>query len=107
MKGSQLIVHATDQSGRLDQDVVVEWLLDEVDIAGIRGAKIDEVGHDSGAGGNYRAPRFRDAADRPVTITLVADDQKVDALLASLTRAEVQLFYTRCPVEFGVLGGAR
>ncbi|MDN7445173.1 hypothetical protein QZM64_39070, partial [Burkholderia cepacia] len=36
--------------------------------------------------------------------TVAAEDDKIDALLGSLRKSGVRLFYTRCPVEYGVLG---
>jgi PII-like signaling protein len=104
MKGSQLTVYAASQSHRRNHQTVVEWILDETTKAGIQGATVTEVTEGFGAQGKYHAARFFELADQPVAVAVAAGDDRIDALLDSLRRGGVRLFYTRHPIEFDVIG---
>lgn len=104
MKGGQLTLYAANQSHRIRHMTVVEWLLDEARKAGIVGAMVVEAAEGVDAKGKYHAARFFELEDQPVAVTLVADDAKIDALLAQLRGAGIRLFYTRAPIEYDTLG---
>jgi PII-like signaling protein len=104
MKGSQLTVFAANQSHRKSHMTVVEWILDLTRKAGIEGATVIEVSECIDVHGKYHAARFFELVDQPVVVTVAAEDGRVDALLDSLRHGGIQLFYTRCPVEYEVLG---
>jgi PII-like signaling protein len=104
MKGSQLTVFADNQSHRKARMTLVEWILTQVTKAGIEGATVIEVSESIDVHGKYHAERFFELVDQPVVVTVAADDARIDALLDDLRRGGVRLFYTRCPVEYEVLG---
>jgi PII-like signaling protein len=104
MKGSQLTVYAANQSHRKDHMTVVGWLLEQARGAGIEGATVIEVAEGIGNHGRYHAARFFELVDQPVVVTVIAEDNRIDALLDSLRNAGLRLFYTRCPIEYEVLG---
>ena len=104
MKGSQLTLYAANQSHRVKRMTVVEWLLDEAKQAGIVGATVIEITEGVDANGKYHAARFFELADQLVAVTLMADDARLDALLARLRDGGVRLFYTRAPIEYDMLG---
>lgn len=104
MKGSQLTLYAANQSHRVKHMTVVEWLLDEAKQTGIVGATVVEVAEGVDAKGKYHAARFFELADQPVAVTLIAGDEKIDAMLARLQDSGIRLFYTRAPIEFDTLG---
>jgi len=104
MQGSQLTLFADNQSHRGHHKTVVEWILDETKRAGIQGATVIEVSERIDAHGKYHAARFFELVDQPVVVTVAAVDARIDALLATLRQGGVRLFYTRCPVEYEVLG---
>jgi PII-like signaling protein len=104
MKGSQLTVFAGNQSHRKNHMTVVDWILSEAKNAGVHGATVIEATEAIDARGKYHAARFFELVDHPVAITVVADDAHVDALLDSLKRGGIPLFYARCPIEYEVLG---
>ncbi|POR51501.1 uncharacterized protein DUF190 [Paraburkholderia eburnea] len=104
MKGSQLTLYAANQSHRIKHMTVVEWLLDEAKQAGIVGATVVEISEGVDAKGKYHAARFFEIVDQPVAVTLIADDAKIDVLLANLREGGMRLFYTRAPIEYGALG---
>lgn len=104
MKGSQLTLFAANQSHRKSRMTVVGWILDEAKKAGIEGATVIEVSECIDAHGRYHAARFFELVDQPVVVTVAAEDARIDTLLDSVRQGGVQLFYTRCPVEYEVLG---
>jgi PII-like signaling protein len=104
MKGSHLTVFAANQSRRKNHMPVADWIVDEVKKAGILGVTVIEAAEAIDARGKYHAARFFELIDQPVAVTVAADDAHIDALLESLKRGGVPLFYTRCPVEYEMLG---
>jgi PII-like signaling protein len=104
MKGSQLTVYVANQSHRIHHMTVVEWILDEAKQAGVQGATVIDATEGIGAHGRYHAARFFELADQPVAVTVVADDSRADVLLDRLRHGGVPLFYTRCPIEYELLG---
>lgn len=104
MKGSQLTVFAANQSHRKSRMTVVDWILEMTRTAGIEGATVIEVSESIDARGKYHAARFFELVDEPVVVTVAAEDACIDALLDTLRHGGVQLFYTRCPIEYEVLG---
>lgn len=104
MKGSQLTLYAANQSHRKAHKTIVDWVLGEVSKVGIHGATVTEVSEGIDSHGRYHAARFFELADQPVAVMVAAPDAQVDQLLENLRAGDVHLFYTRCPVEFEVLG---
>lgn len=104
MKGSQLTVYAANQSHRVRHMSLVDWILDEVKRAGIRGATVTDVAEGVDAKGRYHAARFFELADQPVAVTVIAGDAEIDALLAVMRESGMRLFYTRAPIEYDTLG---
>lgn len=103
MKGSQLTVYA-NQSHRVEHVSVVDWLLHLIEKCDIHGATVIEVSEGIDAHGKLHAARFFELADQPVAVTVASSDTHIDDLLAHLKAANVRLFYTRLPVEYGELG---
>jgi PII-like signaling protein len=104
VKGSQLTVFADNPSHRKAHKTVVEWLLDQATLAGIGGATVIEVSESIDVQGKYHAARFFELVDQPVVVMVVSDESRIDTLLGQLRRGGVRLFYTRCPVEYDLLG---
>ncbi|CAB3764837.1 DUF190 domain-containing protein [Paraburkholderia humisilvae] len=104
MKGSQLTVYADSRSVRTNRMTIVQWVLDEITKAGIHGATVIEASESIDRHGRYHAGRFFELVDQPVAVTVAADATRIDTLLERLRQGDVTLFYTRCPVEFALLG---
>jgi PII-like signaling protein len=104
MKGSQLTVFADNQSRRKGHMTVARWILDQTTRAGIIGATVIDVSESVDVRGKYHAAGFFELIDQPVVVTVASDDGRIDALLDRLREGGVRLFYTRCPVEYEVLG---
>ena len=106
MQGSQLTVFAATTGRRKHHQTTVGWILDEARQAGIQGATVFEVSECVDLHGKYHAARFVELAEQPVAITLAGESVRVDALLERLRQGDVPLFYTRCAVDYEVLGSA-
>jgi PII-like signaling protein len=104
MKGSQLTVYADSRCVRTNHMSIVQWVLDETAKAGILGATVIEASESIDRHGKYHAARFFELVDQPVAITVAADETRIDLLLERLRQCDATLFYTRCPVEFALLG---
>ena len=104
MQGSQLTVFAATTGPRKHHQTTVGWILDQARQAGIHGATVVEVSECVDVHGKYHAARFVELADQPVAITLAGESERVDALLDRLRQGSVPLFYTRCAVDYEVLG---
>jgi PII-like signaling protein len=104
MKGSQLTVYAATQGHRMHHLTVVDWILEETRKIGIVGATVVEVTESIDMLGKYHAARFFELADQPLAVTIVAEDTRIEALLANLRQGRANLFYTRASTEYELLG---
>ncbi|MBV6303480.1 DUF190 domain-containing protein [Candidimonas humi] len=84
-----------------------QWLLDLAQSMQIRGATM--IAAQEGLGSKHRvhSARFFELADQPIEITMVVSESECEAILQAL-QAEpgLRLFYSKVPVQFGVIGEA-
>jgi PII-like signaling protein len=103
MNGFQLTFY-TERNQRHGARTVCEWLLHEVRELGIRGATViggsEGIGH---AGAHHAAHALR-LDDQPVQIVLAVTEDEARRLIEIVEAERVHLFYTRAPIEFGMLG---
>jgi PII-like signaling protein len=103
MNGFQLTFY-TGRNRRHGSRTICEWLLHEVRELGIRGATVigasEGVGH---AGARHAAHMLR-LDDQPVQIILAVTEDEAQRLLDIVRAERVHVFYTRAPIEFGLLG---
>lgn len=83
---------------------LAQWLLDEAKKLGIRGATLDGALQGLGHDGTVHAINMFDFSDQPVQVTMVLTIDEVERLFSHLDHAQVQVFYTKIPAEFGTLG---
>ncbi|MDN0083877.1 DUF190 domain-containing protein [Crenobacter sp. SG2305] len=82
-----------------------EWLLEEAKRLGIPGGSAFRALAGYGRHGVLHEARFIELqGDLPVKLEFVVSDAQADALLASLAREQLALFYVRFTVEAGVSG---
>lgn len=103
-KGCQLTFY-TEQNRRHGRQPVVEWLLSVARHAGIHGATVVAAAEGVGHAGERHAARFFELADQPLQVIFALTDEEAETLLAAVRQGGVPVFYTRCPIEFGMLGG--
>ena len=99
-QGSQITIFAS-RDARKGQQQVTDWILETVSAIGIHGATAVECSEGIDSHGRMHAAYFLE--DEPVSVTVVASDEKIDSLLAELSGGGLRLFYTRIHLEFGYL----
>lgn len=103
MKGYQLTFY-TEQSRRHEHQPVVDWLMARAKQMGVQGATVIAAAEGIGHAGAHHAARFFELADQPMQVIFAVTETESELLLDAVRRANVHVFYTRCPIEFGVLG---
>jgi uncharacterized protein len=93
------------QQDRMHQGVpLAQWLFDQASQLGLEGvtlnAGIAGMGHD----GRRHAINLFDLSDQPVQVSMVLDSLEVERLFADIGKEDLRVFYTKAPVEFGVIG---
>jgi len=105
MNGYQ-VTFFTQQDRRNHGMPLADWLLKAAKGLGIAGgtviAAVEGLGHDK----RLHSAHFFELADQPVEITFALSEAEVSALFELLSRENIRLFYTKMPVEFGVVGTA-
>ncbi|WP_259461258.1 DUF190 domain-containing protein [Paraburkholderia fungorum] len=103
MKGYQLTFY-TEQNKHHRHQTVVECLLSIAKRAGIHGATVVAAAEGIGHAGARHAARFFELADQPQQVIFAVTEGEAEALLEAVRESNVPVFYTRCPIEFGLLG---
>lgn len=85
---------------------LADWLLKTAKDLGIAGGTVlaasEGLGHDR----RLHSAHFFELADQPVEITFVLSEAEVETLFGLLAQENIRLFYTKMPVEYGVVGTA-
>ncbi|CAH2801770.1 MAG: FIG00453397: hypothetical protein [uncultured Caballeronia sp.] len=102
MNGYQLTFY-TEQNRKCGHLTFCEWLLQEVRKRGIRGAMVTSAAEGIGHAGAHHAAHILKLADQLGQVILVVTEHKADELEA-VRATNVHVFYTRVPIEFGLLG---
>jgi PII-like signaling protein len=106
MKGTllRLYVHENRKHRHV---LLYEWLLEQAKKTGIHGGSAFRAIAGFGRHGVLHEEHFFElAGDLTVEIDFAVTDSEADALLALIRREGVSLFYTRIPIEFGVVDGS-
>lgn len=104
MKGTHLRFY-TYENRHIHGELVYEWLLEHAKRMGIQGGSAFRAIAGFGRHGNLHEQHFFElAGDVPILIEFVVDDAACEQLLASLAQEQLQLFYSRAPVEYGEIG---
>jgi PII-like signaling protein len=105
MNGFQ-VTFFTQQDRRNHGQPLADWLLKAALGLGIHGGTVlaasEGLGHDL----HLHSAHFFELADQPQQITFALSQDQVDRLFALLSQENIRLFYTKQPVEYGVVGAA-
>ncbi|WP_321924584.1 DUF190 domain-containing protein [Paraburkholderia guartelaensis] len=104
MNGYQLTFY-TEHNRRHDHRTVCEWLLHEANRLGIHGVSVINCAEGTGHAGAHHGAHLLNLADQPVQIILAVTEDEAQRMLEAVEAEHVHVFYTRTPIEFGVLGG--
>ena len=103
MQGYQVNFY-TLQNRKHQEQSVSEWLVDKAQMIGIRGATVIHGDEGFGSDGRLHATRFFEQAEQPIIVIMVVTATEADAILNLVKEAGLKMFYTKIPVEFGVMG---
>jgi uncharacterized protein len=103
MNGYQLTFF-TQQDRKHHSNSLAHWLLEEARKIGIIGATMiagaEGFGHDR----KIRSSHFFELPDQPLEVTMAVSSKDADRLFALLREEEVNIFYVKAPIEFGMTG---
>ena len=103
MNGYQLTFY-TEHNRRHGHRTICEWLLHEAKHLGIHGATVINCAEGTGHAGAHHAAHVLKLADQPVQIILACTEDEAQRMLDTVEAERVHVFYTRSPIEFGLLG---
>lgn len=103
MQGYQLTFF-TQQDRKHEREPLAEWLLLTARRMGIQGATIISGSEGFGHHGRIHSAHFFELADQPQEIVMAVTEEEVAQLFDRLQQEGVHIFYTKTPIEFGVIG---
>ena len=103
MQGFQLTFF-TQQDVRHGSMPLGEWLVKEADKLGIAGATLIAASEGFGHTHRLHAARFIELADQPIEVTMAITEDDANRLLQRLREENINVFYIKSPVEFGMTG---
>ena len=103
MNGYQLTFY-TEQNRHHGHHSVTEWLLHEAKQLGIHGATVINCAEGTGHAGAHHAAHMLNLGDQPVQVILAVTEDEADRMLDAIKAEHVHVFFTRSPIEFGLLG---
>lgn len=104
MNGYQLTFY-TEQNRHHKHDTITAWLLHEAKQLGIHGATVINCAEGTGHAGAHHAAHILGLADQPVQIIFAVTEGEAERMLDVVKAENVHVFFTRSPIEFGLLGG--
>jgi PII-like signaling protein len=103
MQGQQLTFF-TQQDRKHGALPLGEWLLREARALGIGGATLIAASEGFGHHHKLHAARFFELADQPIEVTMALSDADAERLFQRLREEQVNVFYVKTPIEFGMTG---
>jgi len=103
MNGYQINFY-TLQNRKYHDQPIAEWLLEKAQVMGIRGATVIHADESFGSDRRIHATRFFELSEQPVMVVMVVTEDESKNLFELIQSAGIKIFYTRTPVEFGVIG---
>lgn len=103
MNGYQLTFF-TQQDRKHHGLSLAQWLLEEARDIGISGATLITAAEGFGHDRKIRSTHFFELADQPIEVTMAVSEADVERLFARLKEEEINIFYVKTPIEFGMTG---
>lgn len=103
MQGYQITFYS-QLSVSQDGIPIHRWLLDVAKKMNLRGATVVNGREGLDHRGKFHSAGFFEIVDQPVLIQFILTAQESDQLFKYLEHMEIELFYVKLPVEFGVIG---
>jgi PII-like signaling protein len=94
------------ENRKLHGILLYEWLLENAKKHGVHGGSAFRAIAGYGRHGVLHEQHFFElAGDLTIVVEFLLGSEDADAMFARLRKERINLFYTRVPVEFGVLEG--
>ena len=103
MQGFQLTFFTRQDRGHAGK-TLAHWLVEEARSMGIGGATLFAASEGFGRHRRIHSVLFVELADAPVEVVMAATIEEADRLFARLKTENVELFYIKTPIEFGMTG---
>lgn len=94
----------TQQDRKHGHQALAEWLIEEARRQNIRGATLIPATEGYGQHRRIHSAHFFELADQPLEITMAVTAEEAERFLDLLQAENVHLFFTKTPIEFGVIG---
>jgi PII-like signaling protein len=103
MQGFQ-VTFFTQQDRRHGSLPLGEWLIQEARRLGVAGATLiaatEGFGHDK----TLHSAHFFELADQPIEVLIAMSASDADRLFSRLREENINVFYVKTPIEFGMTG---
>jgi len=104
MQGISLNFYVHEQRNHRHK-LIYEWLLEQAKSLGIHGGSAFKAIAGFGRHGVLHEDHFFElAGDLPVEVKFIVSEEQADKLLALVRNENLNLFYVKMPVEYGILG---
>ncbi|MGE7957914.1 DUF190 domain-containing protein [Pseudomonas sp. NPDC089530] len=99
-----LVIFFTQQNRRYHGKMLGDWVVDLASELGLRGATLSSAIEGFGHTGRLHSAHFFELADQPIEVRLALTPEECTKLFERLDAENIELFYTKAPIEFGLLG---
>lgn len=103
MQGYQLVFF-TQQGRKHGIYSIAEWLLKQAKDLGVPGATMNVGQSGYGRDGRFHSAHFFELAEQPLEVLMAVTEKECDQLFEIINAAQLEIFYTKSPIEFGVTG---
>lgn len=103
MKGFQ-ITFFTQQDRRHGSLALGEWLVQKARKLGVAGATLIAATEGFGHERKLHSAHFFELADQPIEVLMALSAVDADRLFACLREENINVFYVKTPIEFGMTG---
>ncbi len=94
------------EQSKLHGILLHDWLLEDARRHGVPGGSAFRAIAGYGRHGDLHEQRFLELAGQlPVVVEFLLADEQAEAMLALLRAEKVSVFYSRYPIEFGIIQG--
>lgn len=101
MQGYQLTFF-TQQNRSHGGKPLARWLMDMAQELAVAGATLTAANEGFGRHHHLHSAHFIELADQPLTLVMVVTAEEAERIFAGLKREQINVFYTKMPVEFGM-----
>ena len=95
----------TQQDHRHHGKSLAHWLLEEARTMGIGGATIIAASEGFGHHRHLHRTHFITFPDQPLEVVMAVTTEESERFFARLNAEGIKVFYSKTPVEFGMIGG--